>query len=97
MGLVFSLSKTSGHPGNTFEMIGTWGATQATKVPRINKGGPHDLQVLAWTSTTLKVRSPVPLDPGLYKVGVYCASPEQGPVPSTEFLDLTVLGPERGR
>jgi len=91
MALVFTLSTTSGHPGDTFEMIGTWGATQGTKVPRINKGGPHDLQVLSWSNAALKVRIPTPLDPGVYKVGVYCAAPELGATQSTEFLDFTVL------
>ncbi len=93
MALVFTLSTNSGHPGDTFEMTGTWGATQGTKVPRINMGGSHDLQVLSWTDTVLKVRIPVPLDPGVHKVGVYCTPPEMGTTQSTEFLPFTVLGP----
>ncbi len=38
-----ALSHSSGAPGDEFKMYGTWGPTQGTKIPCINKGGitPH--------------------------------------------------------
>ena len=38
-----SLSKVSGAPGDTFEMVGIWGETQGIKTPSINKGGGNKL------------------------------------------------------
>jgi len=90
--LLVSLSKSSGVPGDTFAMNGTWGATQGTKTPRINKGAPHDLQVLAWTPTKLTVKIPLGLEPGVYKAGVYCEPPEGGgTVYGTQFLEFEIL------
>jgi hypothetical protein len=42
-----SLSKTSGAPGDAFEMYGVWGETQGNKTPCINKGGANKLEVLS--------------------------------------------------
>lgn len=67
-----SLSKTSGYPGDTFDMLGTWGAAQGDKEPCINKGTKHDLIVVTWTPTKLTVKIPPGLEPGTYRVGVYC-------------------------
>ena len=89
-----SLSKTSGYPGDAFEMNGTWGATQGTKVPCINMGGMNKLEVLAWSATQLKVRIPPGLAPGVYKVGVYCEPLEGGgTVYSSGWLDFKILQP----
>ncbi len=93
-----SLSRTSGHPGDSFKLNGTFGATQGTKDPHINKEGtpPHHLEVLAWTNDAVAVRVPVGLAPGMYLVLVYCESIEgaSGTVYSTASLPFEVLGPE---
>lgn len=70
-----SLSKSSGVPGDTFEMHGVWGETQGAQTPSINKGGSNKLEVLSWSNSTIKVRIPESLPPGSYKVGVYCNNP----------------------
>ena len=71
-----SISKTSGFPGTTFEMIGVFGAVQGVKMPAINKDGKeHALIVLSWSNTKLLVKVPTDLTPGTYKVGVYCSDP----------------------
>jgi len=70
-----SLSKTSGVPGDTFEMYGVWGETQGAKTPSINKGGSNKLEVLLWSNSVIKVRIPESLLQGSYKVGVYCNNP----------------------
>lgn len=75
-----SISKTSGFPGTTFEMIGVFGAEQGIKMPAINslnEEGDQDaaLIVLSWSNTKLKVKVPSHLHPGPYKVGVYCSDP----------------------
>jgi hypothetical protein len=70
-----SLSKTSGAPGDTFEMYGIWGETQGAKTPSINKGGSNKLEVLSWSNSVIKVRIPEGLPQGSYKVGVYCNNP----------------------
>ena len=70
-----SLSKTSGAPGDTFEMHGHWEDTQGAKTAAINMGRGHKLEVLSWASKVLVVRIPKELRPGAYKVGVYCNNP----------------------
>jgi hypothetical protein len=71
-----SISKTSGFPGTTFEMIGVFGAEQGLKMPAINKDGKENmLIVLSWSDTKLVVKVPDDLAPGTYKVGVYCSDP----------------------
>ncbi|MDO8464527.1 MAG: hypothetical protein Q7S46_04635 [Gallionella sp.] len=70
-----SLSKTSGAPGDTFEMHGHWEDTQGAKTAAINMGRGHKLEVLSWTSKVLVVSIPKELRPGAYKVGVYCNNP----------------------
>jgi hypothetical protein len=73
-----SLSKTSGTPGDTFEMHGVWGDMKGTKTPCINKGGANKFEVLSWSNSVIKVRIPDHLTAGSYKVGVYCNYPPQG-------------------
>jgi hypothetical protein len=90
-----SLSKTSGFAGDTFEMNGTWGPTQGTKVPCINKGGENHLQVVSWTPTKLTVKIPATLAPGLYKVGVYCEELQPGVTThSSGWKDFEILAPK---
>ena len=73
-----SISKTSGFPGTTFEMIGAFGSEQGIKMPAINKDGKgNKLIVLSWSDTKLLVKVPADLTPGTYKVGVYCSDPCQ--------------------
>lgn len=85
-----SLSQTSGYPGDTFKMYGTWGAVQGTKTPCINKGGPNKLIVLSWSNTVLDVKIPNGLAPGNYKVGVYCKFPIVGTVGGSTWKDFTI-------
>ena len=89
-----SLSKTSGAPGDTFEMHGHWEDTQGTKTAAINMGRGHQLEVLSWASKVLTVRIPQGLKPGSYKVGVYCNNPPhwQG----SGFKDFSVTAPAFG-
>lgn len=73
-----SISKTSGFPGTTFEMIGDFGSEQGIKMPAINKDGKgNKLIVLSWSNKKLLVKVPADLTPGIYKVGVYCSDPCQ--------------------
>lgn len=89
-----SLSKTSGAPGDTFEMHGHWEDAQGTKTAAINMGRGNQLEVLSWTSKVLTVRIPQGLEPGAYKVGVYCNNPPhwQG----SGFKDFMVTAPAFG-
>ncbi len=90
-GIIFkSLSKTSGFPGDTFKMYGTWGPTQGTKTPCINKGGPNKLIVLSWSNTVLHVKIPAGLAPGKYRVGVYCKFPITGLTGGSIWKDFTI-------
>lgn len=86
-----SLSKTSGAPGDDFEMYGEWEDTQGAKSAAINMGSGNKLEILSWTSKTLRVRIPKRLRPGAYKVGVYCNNPPhwQG----SGFKDFMVTAP----
>jgi hypothetical protein len=89
-----SLSATSGMPGGTFEMIGTWGPTQGTKIPCINMGTMNKLEVVSWSNTVLKVRIPPGLPPGKYKVGVYCEPLQAGvSTYSSGWLDFEIVAP----
>lgn len=88
-----SLSHTSGVPGDVFKMIGTWGPTQGTKIPCINKGGMNRLIVLAWSGTVLKVKIPAGLAPGTYKVGVYCNDLSEGGSYSSGWKDFVIRDP----
>lgn len=85
-----SMSKNSGYPGNTFKMYGTWGATQGTKIPCINKGKLNKLIVLSWSNSRLKVRIPTYLTPGVYRVGVYCRYPSRKTY-GTIWKNFTIL------
>ncbi len=84
------LSKTSGYPGETFRLLGTWGATQGPKLPCINKGGQNKLIVLGWSNTVIRVKIPAGLAAGKYRVGVYCHSLSLGKTYSSGWLDFEV-------
>jgi len=85
-----SLSRTSGYPGDTFKMYGTWGPRQGTKTPCINKGGPNKLTVLSWRNTVLTVKIPRGLAPGKYRVGVYCNFPITKPTGGSTWKDFII-------
>jgi hypothetical protein len=85
-----SLSKTSGVPGDTFEMYGTWGTKQGAKIPCINKGGMNRLIVLSWSNSVIKVKIPAGLTPGTYKVGVYCNDLSLGGSYSSGWKDFII-------
>ncbi|MBN2345701.1 MAG: hypothetical protein JXO51_04860 [Candidatus Aminicenantes bacterium] len=73
-----SISKTSGRPGDTFEMVGKFGPEQGVKVAVLNKGTAYELIVVSWSHTKLVVQIPNGLAPGTYKTGVYCSNPCTG-------------------
>lgn len=70
-----SLSQNSGRPGDTFQIIGTWGEVQGTKMVCINRGGRNLLEVVSWDPSRITARIPPGLKPGEYSVGVYCNDP----------------------
>lgn len=84
-----SLSKLSGAPGESFDMLGVWDDTQGPRTASINRGNSRLLEVLSWSPTIIKVRIPEGLAPGLYRVGVYCNNPphHQG----SGFKDFVVM------
>jgi hypothetical protein len=86
-----SLSHTSGAPGDVFKLYGSWGPTQGTKIPCINKGGMNRLIVLHWSSSAIKVKIPAGLLPGAYKVGVYCNELSEGGSYSSGWKDFKVI------
>lgn len=73
-----SISKTSGKPGDTFEMYGEFGPVQGVKIPVLNKGTANILTVISWSHSKLVVKIPDGLAPGIYKTGVYCSNPCAG-------------------
>ena len=70
-----SISKTSGYPGDTYEMHGQFGSNQGVKMPVLNKGNANALTVVSWSHTKLVVKIPDGLPAGKYKTGVYCSNP----------------------
>lgn len=84
-----SLSKTSGAPGEIFEMHGEWGQRTETKIPSINKGNSNNLEVLSWSERVLEVRAPEDLASGVYRVGVYCIT--GGQTLSSGWKDYTIV------
>lgn len=88
-----SLSRASGRPGDTFEMVGDWGASQGGKLACINRGRMNRLIVRRWTPRVLLVRVPDGLAAGSYKVGVYCNDPALGSTYSSGWLDFEVRPP----
>ncbi len=89
------LSKSSGAPGDTFEMRGRWGDKQELHRPSINKGGQNGLEVVSWTPSVLTVRVPQNLGAGKYRVGVYCNDPGAGSkgTYSSGWMDFDVTAP----
>ncbi len=74
-----SLSKSCGLTGDVFKMHGSWGSTQGTKIPCINKGRRNLLTVLSWSNTVIRVKIPAGLAPGVYAVGAYCSNEPNSP------------------
>lgn len=89
------LNKKSGKTGDTFEMIGKWGPIQGSKRPCINKGRMNSLIVVRWTPSALLVRIPDALEPGTYRVGVYCSDPILGSTYSSNWLDFKIVAVSR--
>ncbi len=90
---ISSLSKTTGKPGDVIKLYGNWGKAQGEKIPRINRGRANDLEVLSWSSSVIKARIPESLEPGSYKVGVYCNDPydmRKGGSYSSGWLDFEI-------
>ncbi len=73
-----SISKSSGRPGDTYEMVGKFGPEQGTKIAVLNKGQANELIIVSWSHTKLVVKIPDGLAPGMYKTGVYCSNPCAG-------------------
>ncbi len=73
-----SISKTSGRPGETYEMVGKFGPEQGSKIAVLNKGTANELIIVSWSHTKLVVKIPNGLAPGMYKTGVYCSNPCTG-------------------
>lgn len=84
------ISETSGAPGTEFVLSGKWGDAQGKKLPVINRGGTHRLEVLSWENDEVRVRVPEGLSPGKYRVGVYCNELSEGGAYSSGFADFTV-------
>jgi len=90
-GMRFSaLGKTAGAPGETFRLIGEWGNEQGKKIPVINRGGSHRLKVVSWKDKYILVKVPAHLEPGKYKVGVYCSDLSKGVSYSSGFKNFEV-------
>lgn len=70
-----SMSRTSGAPGDTFEMYGIWEENQGNKTAGINRGRGNKLEIISWSNSVIKVRIPDGLRQGVYRVGVYCNNP----------------------
>ncbi len=85
-----SLSKSSGYCGDTFKMYGSWGTSQGTKICCINKGSMNKLIVLSWSDSVIEVRIPFGLEPGKYRVGVYCNDPAKETYTSG-WMDFQIL------
>lgn len=91
-----SLSRTSGAPGDVFEMHGKWEESQGGKTASINMGSSHKLEVLSWSSSVIKVKIPEGLRPGSYKVGVYCNNPPHWQGSGFKDFEVTGSGSEAG-
>jgi hypothetical protein len=85
------LSRTSGAPGETLELLGVWGEAQDAKLPMLRGIGAHKLEVLSWGGALIKVRIPEGVKPGMYRVGVFCDEPEKNPN-SSGFKEFGVAG-----
>lgn len=88
---LISISKVAGYPGDTIELFGQWGDSQGEKLPLINKGKPHDLEVISWSNSIIKAKIPQDLDAGVYRVGVYCNDLSKGGTYGTVFNEFEII------
>jgi hypothetical protein len=89
-----SISQKQSSPGDVIRLYGKWGKKQEEKLPVINRGGQIRLEVLDWSDSTIRARIPERLDPGMYKVGVYCNDPydrERGGTYYSDFMDFEIV------
>lgn len=89
-----SISKVAGYPGDIIELFGQWGDSQGEKLPLINKGKPHDLEVISWSNSIIKAKIPQDLDTGVYRVGVYCNDLSKGGTYGTVFNEFEIFAQE---
>ncbi|OGR92484.1 MAG: hypothetical protein A2V88_01100 [Elusimicrobia bacterium RBG_16_66_12] len=83
-----SVSPLSAVPGEVVELTGTFGERLPIKVPSVNMGNGHPMEVVRWTTERLTLRLPRRLAPGRHKIGVYCYYDGAGF--SSGWLDLDV-------
>lgn len=86
---LIGLSRSSAAPGEELDLLGTWGEEQGSKRPMLRGIGKHQLEVLSWSPSVVKVRLPGGLQAGTYQVGVFCDEPEKNPN-SSGFQSLGV-------
>ncbi|MDX1431884.1 MAG: hypothetical protein R3286_05490 [Gammaproteobacteria bacterium] len=89
------VSTSSGRVGDVLVLHGAWGESQGKKIPVINRGGMHRLEVVAWSADAIVARVPADLGAGRYRVGVYCNDFSEGGTYSSGFTDFLVLGTPR--
>lgn len=87
-----SVSPAAGAPGQELQLAGKWGDVQGSKLPVLNKGNPNKLEILSWTDELIRARIPGSLQPGTYRLGVYCGLSQGNPY-STDWRDFEVLLP----
>lgn len=88
------LTTQIGRPSESFYLYGKFGKEQGEKLPSINKGKSNNLIVVKWTKNKIKVKIPDWLEPGTYKVGVYCNNPmskSKGGSYSTYWYDFEII------
>lgn len=88
-----AVSPLSAAPGEVVELTGTFGERLAIKVPSVNMGNSHPMEVVDWTPSRLTLRLPRNLRPGVHKIGVYCYYDGGGF--SSGWLDLDVAAGTR--
>lgn len=86
---VRAVDRRSAAPGEVVELEGAFGERLPIKVPSVNKGNSHPMEVVGWTPSLLSVRLPPGLLPGLHKIGVSCYY--DGGHFSSGWLDLDVI------
>jgi hypothetical protein len=86
------VSPEAGAPGQELRLAGKWGDPQGTKLPVLNKGNSNKLEIISWTDGLIRARVPASLQPGTYRLGVYCGLSQGNPY-STDWRDFEVLPP----
>lgn len=75
-------------PGDILELTGYWGESQGDKTPFLLSKETNILPVVSWSPGTIKVQVPPTLQPGRYKLGVYCDKPGRGLGFATAWYDF---------